>query len=221
MSMYQLLTDKDKDLITNYIEAYAGSLRAELEYVLRFWDKSKYKYLTNMFGDKLILKKEIEFEKDFSELLSEMYNKVSSGYSECKCKSFIDFWRKLISDKSDLWKANSVSRELSILISDEVLTRNRVESSFEIEIEGKTLKIQRGQRAVNAITKIAKAFNCPQEYIEEFRLAHSLVLNQKKTKGTLCLSIHPLDYMTMSDNRAGWSSCMSWRDDGCYRQGTV
>ena len=56
---------------------------------------------------------------------------------------------------------------------------------------------------------------------EEIRLAHSQIFNTNKMTGTLCLSIHPLDYATASDNDNGWSSCMSWRDDGCYRMGTV
>jgi hypothetical protein len=67
--------------------------------------------------------------------------------------------------------------------------------------------------------KIAEAFNL--KGFEEFRLEHSLLVNQKNLYGTLCLSIHPLDYMTMSDNDEGWDSCMSWTDVGDYRSGTI
>ena len=57
---------------------------------------------------------------------------------------------------------------------------------------------------------------------ELFRQAHSQVLNQKQIKGNLCLSIHPLDYLTMSDNDCGWTSCMSWmKEVGDYRLGTI
>lgn len=57
---------------------------------------------------------------------------------------------------------------------------------------------------------------------ESFRRAHSLVLNQKKIKGNLCLSIHPLDFLTMSDNDCGWTSCMCWMEEhGEYRLGTI
>lgn len=48
-----------------------------------------------------------------------------------------------------------------------------------------------------------------------------MIFNVKDFKGTLCLSIHPLDFMTMSDNESRWESCMSWRNEGCYRQGTI
>lgn len=57
---------------------------------------------------------------------------------------------------------------------------------------------------------------------ELFRRQHSLVLNQKTIKGNICLSIHPLDYVTMSDNECGWSSCMQWMNEsGDYRLGTI
>lgn len=56
---------------------------------------------------------------------------------------------------------------------------------------------------------------------EIFRQAHSQILNQKSLKGNLCFSIHPLDFLTMSDNNCGWSSCMSWTEEGDYRLGTV
>lgn len=60
--------------------------------------------------------------------------------------------------------------------------------------------------------------------IETFRIAHSQVLNTKNTRGKLCLSIHPMDYMTMSDNGCDWHSCMRWDDEdgiGEYHAGTL
>ena len=67
----------------------------------------------------------------------------------------------------------------------------------------------------------ASAFEAIDGY-EAFRRAHSLVLNQKLIKGNLCLSIHPMDFITASDNESGWSSCMEWMDSaGDYRLGTI
>lgn len=68
---------------------------------------------------------------------------------------------------------------------------------------------------------------CDQPYevkdgYETFRQLHSQVLNQKRIRGNLCLSIHPMDYITMSDNNSGWSSCMQWVEErGDYRLGTL
>ena len=48
-----------------------------------------------------------------------------------------------------------------------------------------------------------------------------MCLNTKSISGEVCLSIHPLDYMNMSDNGYDWDSCMNWQDNGEFRQGTV
>lgn len=78
-----------------------------------------------------------------------------------------------------------------------------------------------------AYTEEPKCKQCGGEWeqidgYEAFRRAHSLVLNQKMVRGNMCLSIHPLDYITMSDNDSGWDSCMHWVEDpGDYRLGTI
>jgi hypothetical protein len=85
--------------------------------------------------------------------------------------------------------------------------------------DGHKIVINNGCKASKILGKLAAEFNI--EGYEKFRIAHSQCLNQKQLFGELCISIHPLDYMTMSDNNCGWSSCMSWQDRGDYRQGTV
>jgi hypothetical protein len=78
-------------------------------------------------------------------------------------------------------------------------------------------------KVTKILAKICEEFDIPG--FEEFRIKHSQILNQKRTKGTLCLSIHPFDFITMSDNDCGWSSCLAWGYDGCgsgdYRGGSL
>ena len=75
--------------------------------------------------------------------------------------------------------------------------------------------------------KCPYCYNNETDYVtvdgyEAFRCLHSLALNQKRLKGNLCLSIHPLDYITMSDNDCNWQSCMQWMEEqGDYRLGTI
>ena len=121
-----------------------------------------------------------------------------------------------------------------------------------LTVDKHPLQINKGVKAVKMLGKICQAlgiqltmYKCPHcgtyfenesdkcwcgadeprvkcDGYETFRRAHSLVLNQKKLKGNLCLSIHPLDYLTISDNASGWGSCMTWMDDpGDYRLGTL
>lgn len=59
--------------------------------------------------------------------------------------------------------------------------------------------------------------------VEELRLFVSMVNNQRRISGTLSISIHPFDYMTMSEPENGWTSCMEWCEcgGGEYHAGTL
>jgi hypothetical protein len=85
---------------------------------------------------------------------------------------------------------------------------------------GKEIKVQRGCRPMRIISRVSKAYG-GIDLLDEFQTEISQVLNQRKLKGTLTISIHPMDYMTMSENRSDWTSCMNWREGGCYCRGTV
>ena len=66
MTPYEALTAQDKEYITEYIEKWGGinspiKLKAPLDYILREWNKSK-QTLFNIFGEKLMLEKEIQVE---------------------------------------------------------------------------------------------------------------------------------------------------------------
>ena len=106
---------------------------------------------------------------------------------------------------------------------DDLCTNVYSNEEVKLPIAGQAhpLIIPTGCKVMKALSKITKAFGLNQENFEDFRIKHSMVLNQKKFRGTMCISIHPLDYMTMSDNDCNWDSCMSWQKPGEYRIGTV
>lgn len=85
-----------------------------------------------------------------------------------------------------------------------------------------TIALSKGSKTSKMLRKVVAAY-MPENLKEcdDFLTKLSLLKNQKSLKGTLCVSVHPLDYMTASDNKESWSSCMSWINDGCYRRGTV
>jgi hypothetical protein len=105
---------------------------------------------------------------------------------------------------------------------------DKIDNSVKIKFPGfrKTLQLQKGQKPIRALQKIALYFSGTQyeEYFknfEDFRIKHSMINNEDVNNVKMVFSIHPLDFMTMSDNSLNWSSCMSWMDDGCYHIGTV
>lgn len=54
---------------------------------------------------------------------------------------------------------------------------------------------------------------------EDVRQKLSMLIQSNKVTGKLCLSIHPLDYLSASENNHGWRSCHAL--DGEYRAGNV
>ena len=215
----------DESMIRYYLESYngVGYINTNVSHILRFWEDNKTE-LFKLFGEKLIISKQIKYVESYSEIeekINRLWNDSGSIF-------------RIVISKYDQFMYNPPSPELSYIVwklrklsSFSALAKNKVENIYNncIKIEqenGKTITIQNGMKLIKAWAKLNETYHfCTDEEFEEFRIAHSQLLNQKKLSGNLTLSIHPLDYMTMSDNDCGWSSCMSWREEGCYRMGTV
>lgn len=229
--LLEMLSVEERYMIQDWIDMYGIANRdynsvntykqASLDYILRAWDDDKHN-LFKLLGNQLVVEKPVEFEKDADRVSAEIDVCLGTG-------DMHDFYL-LLSDKYES-SHSFFSREhgsFRTLFRSDCLRDNRYNrTAFCITAssttpEGKKLKINvlPGTKVMKVLSKMAKFYGITEEF-EKFRIAHSQILNTKKTKGILCLSIHPLDYMTMSDNSYDWDSCMSWENDGCYRQGTV
>ena len=219
MNLYEKLPQNDIEHIIDYIEAYAGidgdgvSMKASLDHVLRFWNRNK-EDLFKVFGGQLILTKSINYAKPIALIEDEMSKIISYGGEGG------DFHRAV--NKLAQSFGGDLQWDMHQLFYTEYLAKNTyIGTPFSIPTQDGSHKIvvSSGCKLSKVLGKIAASYNL--EGYEQFRIAHSMALNQKSLKGELCVSIHPLDYMTMSDNNCCWSSCMSWRETGDYRQGTV
>lgn len=207
--------------IENFISDYAfydsssNPRRAGLQKILAPWVDAKSNYLYRMFGEQLILTKDISYSMGVEELADEICSEVI-GYNRSG-STFIKEFNHLVE-----WGGRyEHNYDLSGLVDSYTLAKNIYEGeNFTIVLPDNTkFQVNKGCKVSKVLGKLAKALDL-QGY-EEFRIAHSQVLNQKMLKGKLCISIHPLDYMTMSVNECGWNSCMDWTDEGEYRRGTV
>lgn len=229
--LFEKLSDKEVRLMRNYIDEFGpnnGSRvyedSATMDHILRFWDKEKSDYLYRLLGEQFIIEKEVSYTIPFGKLRDQVRNSIENGKmkpfyqafsTEMKNRFGLNIW----SDEWNAWTA---------LTSFENITKNSLvgyfypeTASFVINFDnGQKVKIESSTKPIRALGKIAKIIGLEKEY-EEFRLEHSRILNQKQLNGTLCLSIHPMDYITMSDNASKWKTCMEWRNDGSYRMGTV
>ena len=197
---------------------------APMASILHEWDIRKSEYLSKIFGDQLKITKHLNYTKSYEELQEEIsdmtqeyshYGRVGrNGYEFMKAWNNYMFRNRFtFNDEQDAG--------LHRIISDDCLISNIYDGpSFRIDTrDGKPFCINRGCKTSKALGKLADIFDLPGW--EDFRICHSQILNQKTLGGDLTISIHPLDYMTMSDNTYGWESCMSWEQEGGYRQGTV
>jgi hypothetical protein len=227
---------KEEELIQmkNYISAYTESTEVEMapmSHILRIWDEAKSEYLANLFKDELIISKEVSFEEGIDDIAK----KVEALFNDDRIAKFQNAILNLYEDTKNLYYMDEdydMWYTVKYLFNPYTLAANKIETNSygknSIRIGDKRMRLQDGAKPLRVIHKIAKVYNIgiePEEDgisdFEYFCRKHSLCLNNKKLTGNLCFSIHPFDYMTMSDNDCDWSSCMSWEGNGEYRQGTV
>ena len=70
--------------------------------------------------------------------------------------------------------------------------------------------------------KVVKAFKFFEEdksILTDIQNEASRIIQTNKINGTLCFSVHPLDYLSVSENDHNWRSCHAL--DGDYRAGNV
>ncbi len=232
-----LITDEEKSLIEYYISSFAcesdayydESQRASVDNILKVWRDNKTPYLSSIFGDKLIVSEKVSFTKPEEALIDAYYsNENISTFRE-------EYYRWLDRFTYGSNENFLIYRALRKLISAETIVQNKFIIDFfdyydneddkkaGISINtpnGHKIILNEGAKPVKMLGKLNNAFHISENF-EKFRIEVSMLLNVKKISGNLSLSIHPLDYMTMSDNDCNWESCMSWRNYGSYRQGTV
>lgn len=199
-----------EETFQSYVRNFSTSCdspECELSHLLRFWSKNK-SYLQPHFPN-LIVSKQVSFEYPVERSIQETFLSYKSKWSLALTEM-----RNLIplsSPNSDEYYA------FQRLFYASALSENRCPDTYNFTSLG--IKVQKGEKLMRVYKKLSEIAQIPD--FEFLRQDHSRILQNKKVKGELCLSIHPLDYITMSDNENNWSSCMNWMNEGEYRLGTV
>lgn len=76
-------------------------------------------------------------------------------------------------------------------------------------------KIPKGMKLVKAF----KFFEDDKITLEEIQNRASMIIQEDKVEGWLCFSVHPLDFLSTSENTYNWRSCHAL--DGEYRCGNL
>ena len=82
-------------------------------------------------------------------------------------------------------------------------------------LDGFGAKIPSGSK----VSKSLRFFEEDEFTIRKIQDQLSMIIQEDKITGTLCLSVHPLDYLSISENTYHWRSCHAL--DGDYRSGNL
>lgn len=69
------------------------------------------------------------------------------------------------------------------------------------------------------VVKAFKFFEDNEDKLKEIQNDASMIIQQNVVSGRLCFSVHPLDYLSLSENVHNWRSCHAL--DGDYRSGNM
>jgi len=229
LSLRDLISKEDIDKINDYRELYApirpdkvtGDFKNAYD-MLKPWEDAKSLFLSKLFQDKLILEKEIHYSTSEDMQVQKLRRNLNANDKALKCLTRLKqkVWEleRQAATKSGEWKSEYFVDTLTLqsLINNHAT----VSKKLTLQSSSETIDIFPGSKIMKIFQKIARDYNIP--YYDELYKVQSCAKEKANLNGTLCLSIHPLDYMTMSDNSNDWTTCLSWRGrGGCFRAGTT
>lgn len=192
------------------------------------WEAAKSTILTNIFNENLIIRKPINITIANDSLIWAIRDKIFDN-SELM-NDFIDAFENVCNTTYIRnityggFKYSLSDIFINFIFDCEAWVDNYYDGpTVEINFSnGNTYKLVHGCKVIKALGRLVKYINDPKltEVFEHKRLIQSQIMNDSRIRGNLCLSIHPLDYMTASYNSNDWRSCMCW-EDGEYRRGVI
>lgn len=225
IDLIEKLTDEDKKILNLYINDFGCNIDnfVGLDNWLQNWSHSKQK-LYHLLGDSFIKEYPYEYEKSKEDLEREIKELFSTNHIK---SNYHDFYFGYIKNQEWLENNKEALTFLNHLFDYQHFIYEKIDFSLKIKKPNgrKMLQIQAGIKPIKAIGRVIDYFKDDYKFdldaFEEFKKRYGIIMSEKVIKGKFCISIHPMDFITMSDNASRWSSCMSWTDEGCYHIGTV
>lgn len=161
------------------------SIGCKSESLLEEWSQAK-ENIYKQFGNKLKISIPMETTAD-REIYTESIRELEEGLREEPMFNLVR-----IASRSLLGRGN---------ISADVAVGNIIKGR-DITIGGKTFKVG------SKITKMLSSL-VPKDLRNEFNIIYSRFLQSLQTTGQLVISIDPIDFIMMSENKSHWGSCHS------------
>jgi len=186
--------------VIKYSQGYCSDINTDSYF--DNWKKNKYNNFSPFFDNKLILELgRVEFSLNpiqrnmaFNSLIDDLYYVMEKH--DCANDEIVNFL-----------DANGY----------ENFYENNVGVDFYVRTAHNHDKLQnlKGMKLLRAFKFFVKNKDC----LYEMQSLASRVLQKDKVDGILCFSIHPLDFLSLSENAHNWRSCHAL--DGEYRGGNL
>ena len=157
--------------------------------LFELWKINK-QYFFEAFGNKLIV--EIDDKITFELSNEAKYDRIESFINYCYDRGYGALSDFLDQTKDGFFK-----------------------NSVPIDYTYRDIKITKGTKIIKAF----KYFIHESEDLNDIQSKASQIIQENKIEGKLCFSIHPLDYLSVSENDHNWRSCHAL--DGEYRAGNL
>ena len=230
MQLRDYLGKEDEDTIVEYIRCYANADVDSIETVLGYWNKAK-RTLFRALGRNLRAEVPIKIEANedmyffsLSKIYKEpllMYNYLYE-YGAFDNSEFVLSFGRYLYDMPEFMVEEDNVEFVEELISYPSIYKGIVLQDGTVKIGEKSIAIPRGMKVMKAIRKVMMFSGYDRlDLFETWRNQISNLSTSRSIDCNLVFSIHPMDFLTMSDNDSGWSSCMSWKDGGGYSAGVL
>lgn len=171
--------------------ANLSSIPALDEYMYE-WEKNKARFI-KLFHDQLIL----EMEEDVTFTLTEQEK-------EDKFDAFLKFTRE-----DAYYRPDTINPDIIDFI------QNNHDTFYDNQVSWAKDSSHIGMK----LTRALKFYISDKGLLDSYQTELSRILQQNKLTGKLCLSVHPLDYLSSSENVSNWRSCHAL--DGEYAAGNL
>lgn len=164
----------------------------KIENVLKIWKEAKAQFIQNMGGELIYRYPEkIIFHMDEEEKKRRVKSFLNHIQYDLGCSDLVNFLS--IQDINSLFE-------------------NRVSETYRTD-NGAIVK--EGSK----LGKAFKHFIANSRVLADLQIELSRIIQEDKIEGYMCLSVHPLDYLSMSENSYKWRSCHAL--DGEFRAGNL
>lgn len=190
---FRQLSDQLRDVVS-YSQNISSNVLNFDEIIEQWWANKRRFYA--LFRDSLIYEYNepisISYDAEMQNAMFSQFISIALNYLDANEEvDDLRLWEDWMYENRDGFFTNTVNRPL----------------------EGTDMK--KGMKLLKAF----KFFDFSDETIRHLQDVASQVIQKTKIEGKLCLSIHPLDYMSISDNNMNWRSCHAL--DGEYRSGNL